>query len=341
MAKRHITVPVFIPHLGCPHRCIFCNQWKTSATREPADYNDIGGLVERYRNSMADSVETVELAFFGGSFTGIERSLQEKLLTRAAGLRRKGKIHGIRLSTRPDYIDRTGLDILQKYGVETIELGVQSFNPEILKRSNRGHTVEDVYRSVSLFRKYGFRYVLQLMPGLPGDSGEESRQTARAAAELSPSAVRVYPAVVLKNTDLEKLYLSGKYTPWTLERAIDVCKDIYSLFLDRNIPVIRMGLHPFAPEESEAIIAGPYHTSFGFLVKSRIRRDRMEDRVKESLHRYPPGIPPTLTMTIPEMKKEEYIGPGKGNIRYIKEQFKFSSVHYSIGDVTDLQVQIA
>ena len=326
MRNKQITVPLFIPHRGCPHHCIFCNQWTVSNTGTIPDKETVTGTIERYL-STGSGASRIEVAFFGGTFTGLPLEEQEQFLSWIRPYREQGAIQGIRLSTRPDYISHEILDLLERYLVDTIELGVQSFHDHILQKSRRGHSVNDVYTAVDLIKSRSCNFVIQLMPGLPGDTAETSLSSARMAAELAPSGVRLYPAVVLKKTAMERLYRSGAYRPLTLEQAVDLCKDLYAIFHDHAIPVIRTGLHPFDAEQRSMILAGPYHPSFGFLVKSRVKRALLEKDVARFIDSLRPGKS-RLLIRLPFHEKEEYIGMKKENILYLRDRFKLEEIRY-------------
>ncbi len=338
MAKHQITIPVFIPHLGCAHRCIFCDQWSTTPAVSVPDPGSIDEIIRKYKPGVKKSVDRIELAFFGGSFTGIRKDIQESFLRCALRHLEANDIHGIRLSTRPDYISGESLALLGRYRVSTIELGVQSFDDAVLSASNRGHTATDVFSAVDLIKKYGFEFIIQLMPGLPAETRESALRSASLAAGLEPSAVRIYPAVVLKGTPLERLFLAGDYTPLSIEEAVDLCKDLYRLFLSQGIPVIRMGLHSLSPEQVRNVIAGPYHPSFGFLVKSRFRREVMSARVERYLHDNAGIQAGNIRMILPDKNTEEFVGSGKENIHFLKEHFNLKGIHYSVGPVSDIEI---
>ncbi len=339
MKQKHVTIPLFIPHLGCPHQCLFCNQWKSSGTEKLPDPDYVEKRIKRYLKSIDTESTRTEIAFFGGSFTGIKRELQEELLSKAVKYLQRGLVHNIRASTRPDYITPESIKLLKKYQVGTIELGVQSFSNSVLEKSGRGHTVEDSINAVKLLKDSGIETVIQLMPGLPGDSREISLDSAQRAADLLPMAVRIYPAVVLKDTKLEKKYLEGSYSPLTLESAVEICGSMLKIFNKQRIPVIRMGLHPFSPDESGSIISGPYHPAFGFLVKSRLKRDEIEEKLISILNNHSGSG--KLILELPLLCSEEYIGHRKENIRYLKKKFNLETLEYRISDTNgQLSVQI-
>ena len=201
MSARASIIPVFIPHWGCPHACVFCNQRRISGVKHPADAETVRAEVERARTVLPKG-ERAELAFYGGSFTAIPAEQQEALLSAAKAYLDEGVLSSIRLSTRPDAIDADVLSRLHRYGVETIELGAQSLCDEVLQCAHRGHTAADVENASRLIRASGFRLILQMMTGLPGDSPERSIRTAEKIISLKPDGVRIYPTVIVRDTEL-------------------------------------------------------------------------------------------------------------------------------------------
>jgi radical SAM superfamily enzyme len=266
--RKHVNIPVFISHEGCPNDCVFCNQRKITAKVDAMTLSEVSEQIKTYSSTLDDDAY-VEIAFFGGSFTGIDAALQEKYLKLAYEYKKAGKIHAIRLSTRPDYITSEILDRLKLYEVDTIELGVQSLDEEVLKASNRGHLVTDVYEAVRLIRSYGFRLGIQLMVGLPQDTKERAILSAKLTALLKPEFVRIYPTLVIKETKLLELTHGGIYQPLSLEAAVDWTKEMYQVFLLSHIPVIRIGLQPTdLIAEGKEVIYGPFHPAFRQFVES-------------------------------------------------------------------------
>jgi radical SAM enzyme (TIGR01210 family) len=337
MPKQQITIPIFLPHMGCPHRCVFCDQRGATSVRHNPGPEQVDARVREYAPHIKKSVRRVELAFFGGSFTGIDRDTQEAFLRAARRHLEANSIQGVRLSTRPDYINDETLRLLKKYCVSTVELGVQSFDDRVLAASNRGHSSADVHTAVRCLNKHGIDFVIQLMPGLIGDTRESSLRSAAEAASLSPAAVRIYPAIVLKGTELERLYRNGLYRPLPIEEAVELCKELYLMFSAQSIPVIRMGVHPFAPGEVAKIVAGPYHPSFGYLVKSRARRDEMAGCVKRYLEN---GHAPSdrVMICIPGRCMEEYLGANRENILFLQNEFNIDHIDYRVEDIPDVMI---
>lgn len=270
-----------MPHKGCPFDCVFCNQKKITGNIKETTPDDVTKTIETYLKTLPCDDRNIEVAFFGGSFTGIPIDEQTALISRVRPYIEKGVIDGIRLSTRPDYIDDKILSNLKTNNVTTIELGVQSMCDEVLKASNRGHSSEQVETSSKLIKKYGFQLGLQMMTGLPGDSWERSVKTAKEIIALKPSFVRIYPTLTIKDTYLEKMYKDGKYTPQTLDEAVELCKKLLYLFEEAGINVIRMGLQTTDEiNENASVIAGPFHSSFGELVESSVYYDTMLKKLK-------------------------------------------------------------
>jgi histone acetyltransferase (RNA polymerase elongator complex component) len=273
----------------------------------------------------------IEIGFFGGSFTGLPIEQQTSYLRAAFECKQDRLVHRIRLSTRPDYIDDTRCDMLTHFDVDTVELGAQSFDDRVLLSSRRGHTSDDIVRAMETLRRRQFKTVLQLLPGLPGDSEASMMRSARIAADLSPDAVRIYPAVVIAGTALETHYREKSYTPLTLDHAVEICARMTELFADKGIPVIRTGLHPVENKEMK-IIAGPYHPSFGFLVKARIGRNTLEHRTADFLRS---NRTRSISITLPVSGAEEYIGHKRDNIAWIASRFHLDRVIYSISEKTE------
>lgn len=276
------NIPIFVPHLGCPHDCVFCNQKRITGTQKAVTAEEVRNTIEKSLKTLPAENRYVETAFFGGSFTGIPIDEQTSLLREANKYLLQGKIDGIRISTRPDYIDRNILDNLQRFGVTTIELGVQSMCDEVLMMSNRGHSREDVINAVKLIREYPFTLGLQMMTGLPADTAERSLKTADDIIGLKPDIVRIYPTLIIKDTYLEKLYYDGRYAPQTLEDAVELSKRLLLKFEKNNINVIRIGLQATEEiSENGNVTAGPVHSSFRELAESSIYYDIISKKIRD------------------------------------------------------------
>ena len=257
--------------MGCPHQCSFCNQKTISGSAKELTPRDVTQTLEK-AISDNNQPENTEIAFFGGSFTAIPREYMVSLLETAKPFIDKGYFSGIRISTRPDAINEEVLEILKKYNVQSIELGAQSTDDEVLKLNRRGHTRQDIINASLLIKEKGFSLGLQMMTGLMGDTDEKSLKTCEDIIGLKPDTVRIYPTVVLEGTKLGELYKKGEYSPQTLEDAVNLCGKLLKKFYDNNIKVIRLGLHSGGNVE-EGFLSGPYHPAFGELCESRIYLD--------------------------------------------------------------------
>lgn len=282
MSKSHYIIPIFVPHEGCPHNCVFCNQGTITGNEEIVDENYTEDIIEDYLKTIDTSNSIVEVSFFGGTFTAIDKVKQKKLLKVAKEYKDKGQINFIRLSTRPDYIDDDILTNLKDYGVDIIELGIQSMDEEVLIKSGRGHSEEDVYKASKLIKEYGFTLGHQIMLGLPGDNFQKDIQTTEKVISMQPDICRIYPALVVKNTPMETMYNTGIYKPYSLKEAVVICKIVYGMLISNGINVIRVGLQP--TEEinvGREIIAGPFHPAFRELVESSILNDMIYEALSE------------------------------------------------------------
>jgi len=270
---KHFIVPIFIPNQGCPHLCAFCEQKTiTSQGGELVNGRHVKEVLDKAVESKKFHLQRKsEVAFYGGTFTGLPLDQIRDLLEAVAPYIREGLFRSIRVSTRPDTLDEGRLKLMKCYGVDTVELGVQSMDEQVLSLSKRGHTAEDTERAVKTLRKYGFKVGIQLMPGLPGDSQEKFQSTVTQVINLHPDMVRLYPALVIHGTILSRWYREGRYKPMGLEEAVAICIDSCMRLEDKAIPVIRIGLmsSPSLLKKGQ-IIAGPWHTAFGFLVRSGI-----------------------------------------------------------------------
>jgi len=267
MTARKSIIPVFIPHLGCPHDCVFCNQKRISGSLLPATADDVKCEIE---NALKVTAEPVQLAFYGGSFTAMPVSDQISLLEAAQPYVLSGAVSDIRLSTRPDAISEKILEMLRRYNVSTIELGSQSMDDDVLCRSGRGHTAEDTRNAARLIKSASFKLVLQMMTGLPGSNDDKDFETAEKIADLMPDAVRIYPTVIIRDTVLYDMWTAGEYSEHTVEDAVRICARILPVFESKGISVIRLGLNPTDDLTGGDAAGGAYHPALGELVKSRV-----------------------------------------------------------------------
>ncbi|MDD5952559.1 MAG: radical SAM protein [Oscillospiraceae bacterium] len=262
----HSNIALFVPQLGCPHQCSFCNQHRITGQQSRPTADDVHSAVKTALASGKCSPSETEIAFFGGSFTAVEKAYQAELLSAAAPYVERGDVSGIRISTRPDCITPEILSFLKEHKVTAIELGAQSMDDDVLRQNHRGHTAQQVASSAALIRKNGFSLGLQMMTGLFASTPDIDRQTALRLAQLQPDTMRIYPTIVLEDTPLCDLYRNGAYAPMALEEAVSLCSELLTLFSQRNIRVIRLGLH--SSEELAHAVAGPYHPAFAELCYS-------------------------------------------------------------------------
>lgn len=268
------NISIFVPHLGCPCHCSFCNQHVISGKTDIPDANTVRESVEK---AFEKDGFSYEIAFFGGSFTAIDRNYMVSLLEAASPYVKSGRVEGIRISTRPDFIDDEILNLLKTYGVTSIELGAQSMDDEVLKMNSRGHTSTDVVNASEKIRSFGFELGLQMMTGLYGDTDEKAIKTAEKLIALSPATVRIYPTVVLRGTRLAELYESGVYPGQTVEEAVSLCAKLVPMFEKSGIKIIRLGLHS-SEDIKHNLVAGAYHENLGELVRSRLMLEKITEK---------------------------------------------------------------
>lgn len=279
--KNHAIIPIFIPHLGCPNDCVFCNQRKITARTSAPSLENVRNTIDRWLTTL-DDVRTVEIAFYGGSFTGLDINVQNAYLSIAKEYKDREIIDKIHLSTRPDYIDSEILDNLKRFNVDVIELGVQSFDDEVLKKSNRGHSSAAVYDAVRLIKEYNFTLGIQLMIGLPGDSMESCLYSAKETVKLRPELARLYPTIVIDDTELLEMYKRGEYSPLSQQEAVLRTAEMYKLLDNAGITIMRVGLKSTdVIGEGGAVNGGTYHPAFRQLVEGYISRERIEEQLLE------------------------------------------------------------
>ena len=324
--KRQYIIPIFVPHLGCPNDCVFCNQKSISGEQRMITKEDVKKTIDFYLDNIRDKESKKEVAFFGGSFTGIEIEKQAEFLQTAYEYIKQGKIDSIRISTRPDYIDKKILKMLKKYKVETIELGVQSANDYILKQSQRGHTFEDIKKASKLIRWYGFKLGHQMMVGLPESTRLDEINTARELIKLKPKMVRIYPVLVIKNTKLEKDYMNEKYKPLTVVQAVEICKELVVMFKKKGIEIIRIGLQNTDtitdPKQSGSeVVAGPYHPAFRQLVESGLWYDTIVTKIKQLNVKVK-----KVEITVNPQDANNVIGHKRENIEKLKDMYSLDLI---------------
>lgn len=284
--KKHAIIPIFIPHYGCGYDCVFCNQNKITGVKSIPSYEEVESKIDKWLSTLRPISEasfnyakTVELAFYGGSFTGIPMEVQSSYLDIAKRYKELGRIDKIHLSTRPDYIDENILENLKRHSVDTIELGAQSFDDEVLMASKRGHDSKCTEKSAKLIKDYGFELGLQLMVGLPKDTLKSSIHSANEVVRLSPSLARIYPTVMLEDTELLNMYRNGEYKPLKRDEAVKRAKAIYLILEKAGITIMRVGLKSGDVIDNSVIDSPAYHPAFRQLVESEIARDRIENLI--------------------------------------------------------------
>mgnify|MGYP004521102139 FL=1 len=310
----HNNVSIFVAHVGCPNICSFCNQHTISGSQSAPTIDEVRSTCEMAFNQIEDKSNT-EIAFFGGSFTAIEKSYMVALLECVQDFIGKDKFVGIRISTRPDCITSEILDILKKYNVTAIELGCQSMKDSVLTANRRGHTAQDVYNACELIKSYGFELGLQMMVGLYTSTIQDEYYTMNEIIKLNPKTVRIYPTVVLKGTHLDELMQSGEYKLYSLDTMVDICSDFLTQFNDSGINVIKCGLHSSELVEAE-MTGGYYHPAFRELCESRIYRNIIESIVKENPNR----VNNAYSIFVSSRYISMATGQKKSNIKYFKDR---------------------
>lgn len=317
-------IPVFVPHIGCPNDCVFCNQKRiTGMGCVSANAQYVIDIVEECRKTIEGDTYT-ELAFFGGSFTAINLKVQEELLQVGKHYKDLGVVQSIRCSTRPDAISNDILELQKKYGMDIIELGIQSLDDDVLQKSNRGHTKNHSLHASRLIKEHGFLLGHQIMPGLPGSTLEKDIKTCESSIAMKPDMVRIYPTLIIKDTDLVDMYNRGSYKPLSLKEAVEICSYMYSMYSINIINVIRIGLqNTDSINEKQDVVAGPFHPAFRQLVEENLYLasmihvlNKLEIKSKE--------------ITIKAHKKliNNLSGHKKSNIYALKKKFSIKNIHF-------------
>lgn len=350
--KKHAIIPIFIPHQGCPNDCVFCNQKKITARQPDVTCDEIKNTIETWLSTLTNrpGMETIEIAFFGGSFTGIPMEQQSGYLEIAQTYKQQGLVHKIHLSTRPDYIDRDILDNLKAHGTDTIELGVQSFDEAVLKASGRGHDSQCVYEASELIQSYGFELGIQLMIGLPEDSLEKCLYSARETVKIHPSIARLYPTIVIEDTPLMDMYRKGLYAPLTTKQAVSITKEMYQILTEAGIQIIRVGLKSSDLIRDGGQISGhTFHPAFRQLVEGEIAREKMTALIRETHCIAKEPLPPWgkpyeargLTFFSSPRWFSCMIGHQACNKKYMQHAYPELTIHYKTRDLPDGSIAIA
>lgn len=317
--KKHRNIPIFVPHLGCPNTCVFCNQRKISGC-EKADFSSVEREIEEALATIPKGTD-VQIAFFGGSFTGIDREDMIYLLETAKKYIDAGKVESIRLSTRPDYIDDEILDILERYGVKSIELGIQSMDNDVLRESGRGHTAAQTERACKMITERGFELVGQMMTGLPGSTLEKDKYTAEKICQMGARGTRIYPTVVFRGTELEAMMARGEYESREMENVIAEGAELLPIFASRGVKIIRIGLQASELLTEGEETASPYHEATGELIWSRAYRNTAEKLLS--------GLETAgkrAVIAVPKGATSKMIGQNKENVNYLKEKYSLFNI---------------
>lgn len=316
---KHVNIPIFIPHLGCPFTCIFCNQ-RQIAAQQPLPPAGVAGLVDKHLATILPGSK-VEIAFFGGSFTMMDMRLQEAYLRQVSPYLKSGRVHGLRLSTRPDGINPANLEMLKHWGVDTVELGVQSCHDEVLARAQRGMKRADIIAACHLLKEYAFKLGIQLMVGLPGDDRRKDLDTVQTTIELQADMVRIYPTLVIAGTELARLWQNGLYQPLSLSDAVSICADMLLVFQFNGVPVIRIGLQPNQELQcAETLLAGPYHPSFGELVEQHVFYLQARELLLEA--QTVASLPNEVRLLVNPRDMSRMIGQHRLNVLRLEKEYK-------------------
>ena len=327
---RHINIPIFIPHLGCPNQCVFCNQRTISGVKQFDALSVVKTIDEALRT--VDKEDFTEIAFFGGSFTGIDRSLMLELLEIANSYVKAGKVKSIRCSTRPDYIDEEIIGILKKYSVNVVELGLQSTSENVLSLTKRNHSFAHEARACRLVTEAGIELIGQMMIGLPGSRLEDEIKTAEFIINSGASGARVYPTVVFRDTELCSMAMSGEYMPLSLDDAVHRSAEVVKLLRASGLRVIRIGLQASEGlSSSDTYYAGPNHPSLGELVENKIYLDKFINELRE----YTLGSDTKVYINVPSGDLSKALGQKKQNKIYLMEKFSLKDVIFSTDERLD------
>ena len=310
---KYYNIPIFLPELACPFRCVYCNQFSITGKQQVSDTQRVKNTIDQYLSSFTEQERFVEVAFFGGNFTGLPEKMQDDFLRIVQPYLEKGVIQGIRCSTRPDYIDKKRVKTLKNLGMRNIELGAQTTNDEILRKCGRGHTFKDIENASQIIVGEGITLGLQMMLGLPFDTFENDMQTAYDIVRLGAKETRIYPCIVVKDTELERLYRNGEYKPLALDEAVEQSATLYEYFTENDVKVLRIGLHTSDDLNGAAYVAGPYHKNFAEMVFSKIW-GRKFDKIDEKSD--------TITIEVPENQLNHAIGYKGENKKKLLKRYK-------------------
>ena len=319
---KHYNIPIFLPELACPYRCVYCNQFSITGLNDIVKADDVKAIIDSHLASFKEEKRFVEVAFFGGNFTGLPLQMQNDYLEAVQPYLDKGLIDGIRCSTRPDYITLQRVQEIKRLGMRNIELGAQSTNDEILKQCKRGHTYNDIVEASQTILSEGITLGLQMMIGLPSSKEEHDLQTAKDIVNLGAKETRIYPCIVVKDTELAVMYKSGEYEALSIEEAVRRSAKLYSYFTENDVKVLRIGLHTSDELDNEAYVAGPYHKNFAEMVFSNIWKEKLRCLDAEMLRSK------DIIINVPESQINHAIGWKGENKKLLLE--KFENVEFKI-----------
>ncbi len=316
MTEKHANVALFVPHLGCPHDCRFCDQRTIAGVTSPTSHADVTAACERAMQTLREDTKA-QIAFFGGSFTAIDRDYMVALLEAAQPFLKTGRFDGVRISTRPDAVDDEVLELLKHYGVTAVELGAQSMDDRVLVAVSRGHTAEDTVRAAALIKAHGLSLGLQMMTGLPCDTDDGAMATAKALAALCPDTMRIYPTVVLRGTALAVDFAAGRYQPPTLDETVALCARLLTFFeREQNVPVIRLGLHDGDTLKTN-VLAGGYHSALRELCEGQMY---VNTALTVLTHMGPEARHRTVTLRVHPKAVSRMIGQQKRNVARLADE---------------------
>ena len=325
---RHYNIPIFLPELACPYRCVYCNQFSITGLNNFVKPEDVKNIIDRHLSSFKEENRFVEVAFFGGNFTGLPVNMQNDYLEIVQPYLDRNLVHGIRCSTRPDYISLQRVKEIKSYGMRNIELGAQSTNDEVLKYCKRGHTYNDIVEASQIILSEDITLGLQMMIGLPHDSEEKDFQTAKDIVNLGARETRIYPCIVVKDTELETMYRNGEYKALSIEEAVKRSSRLYTYFIENQVKVLRIGLHASDELDNEAYVAGPYHKNFAEMVFSHIWKEKFENlKISES-----ENLKKDIIINVPASQINHAIGWKGENKKMLLEMF--DNVVFKVNETT-------
>ncbi|MBQ2852266.1 MAG: radical SAM protein [Bacteroidales bacterium] len=337
---KHYNIPIFLPELACPYRCVYCNQFHITGNSDVVKPEDVKNIIDSHLASFKEENRFVEVAFFGGNFTGLPVKMQNDYLEVVQPYLDKNFVHGIRCSTRPDYISLQRVKEIKHLGMRNIELGAQSTNDEVLKHCKRGHTYNDIVEASQIILSEDITLGLQMMIGLPYDSEEKDFQTAKDIVNLGAKETRIYPCIVVKDTELEALYRDGDYKALSINEAVSRSSKLYSYFIENQVKVLRIGLHQSDELDKGGYVAGPYHKNFAEMVFSHIWKEKLtHDLFLEDTHPCASTIETKnrkITINVPASQINHAIGWNGENKRMLSEWFR--NVEFRVTESPSLQV---